>query len=48
VTADKLAAAQAMRAQQHAMAEISSALGISRTTLYRHLALDGERHNHAA
>jgi DNA invertase Pin-like site-specific DNA recombinase len=30
VTAQKLAAAQAMRAQQHTMAEISSALGISR------------------
>ena len=48
VTAEKLAAAQAMRAQQHTMAEISSALGISRATLYRHLALDAERNDHAA
>jgi DNA invertase Pin-like site-specific DNA recombinase len=48
VTAEKLAAAQAMRAQQHTMAEISSALGISRATLYRHLALGAERNDHAA
>ena len=38
VTAEKLAAAQTMRAQTHTMAEISTALGISRATLYRHLA----------
>ena len=48
VTAEKLAAAQAMRAQQHTMAEISSALDISRATLYRHLALDAEPNDRAA
>jgi DNA invertase Pin-like site-specific DNA recombinase len=47
VTAEKLAAAQTMRAQKHTMAEISTALGISRATLYRHLALGAEPHDHA-
>ena len=42
VTAKKLAAAQAMRAQKHTMAEISTALGISRATLYRHLAVNAQ------
>jgi DNA invertase Pin-like site-specific DNA recombinase len=48
VTAEKLAAAQTMRAQKHTMAEISTALGISRATLYRHLALDAEPNGRAA
>jgi len=47
VTAGKLAAAQTMRAQKHTMAEISTALGISRATLYRHLALGAAPHDHA-
>ena len=47
VTAEKLAAARTMRAQKHTMAEISTALGISRATLYRHLALGAEPHDHA-
>jgi DNA invertase Pin-like site-specific DNA recombinase len=38
VTAEKLAAAEAMRARQHSMREIAAALGVSRATLYRHLA----------
>jgi DNA invertase Pin-like site-specific DNA recombinase len=36
VSAEKLAAAQAMRARQHPMREIAAALGVSRATLYRH------------
>jgi DNA invertase Pin-like site-specific DNA recombinase len=48
VTAEKLAAAQAMRAQKRTMAEISAATGISRATLYRLLALDAEPNKHAA
>jgi len=39
VTAEKLAAAQTMRAEKHTMAEISGALGVSRATPYRQLAL---------
>jgi DNA invertase Pin-like site-specific DNA recombinase len=35
---EKLAAAAAMRARQHSMREIATALGVSRATLYRHLA----------
>lgn len=38
VSAEKLAAAEAMRARQHSMREIAAALGVSRATLYRHLA----------
>jgi DNA invertase Pin-like site-specific DNA recombinase len=38
VTAERLAAAEAMRARQHSMREIAAALGVSRATLYRHLA----------
>jgi DNA invertase Pin-like site-specific DNA recombinase len=38
VTAEKLVAAEAMRARQHSMREIAAALGVSRATLYRHLA----------
>jgi DNA-binding phage protein len=41
VTAEKLAAAEAMRARQHSMREIAAALGVSRATLYRHLAGSG-------
>jgi DNA invertase Pin-like site-specific DNA recombinase len=37
VTAEKLAAAEAMRERQHSMREIAAALGVSRATLYRHL-----------
>ena len=48
VTTEKLAAAQTMRAQKHTMAEISGALGVSRATLYRHLALDAEPDGDAA
>ena len=48
VTAEKLAPTQTMRAQKHTMAEISTALGISRATLYRHLALDTEPNGDAA
>ena len=47
VTAEKLAVARTMRAQKHTMAEISTALGISRATVYRHLALGAEPHDHA-
>ncbi len=35
---EKLAAAEAMRAHQHPMRDIAAALGVSRATLYRHLA----------
>lgn len=38
VSAEKLAAAEAMRARQHSMREIAAALGVSRATVYRHLA----------
>jgi DNA invertase Pin-like site-specific DNA recombinase len=38
VTAEKLAAAEAMRARKHPIREIAAALGVSRATLYRHLA----------
>jgi DNA invertase Pin-like site-specific DNA recombinase len=38
VTEEKLAAAEAMRARRHSMGEIAAALGLSRATLYRHLA----------
>ncbi len=48
VTAEKLAAARTMRAQTHTMAEISTVVGISRATLYRHLALDAEPNGRAA
>jgi DNA invertase Pin-like site-specific DNA recombinase len=48
VTAEKLAAAHTMRAQKHTMAEISGALGVSRATLYRHLALDAKPDGAAA
>ena len=48
VSAEKIAAARTMRAQKHTMAEISTALGISRATLYRHLALDAEPDGAAA
>ena len=49
INEDRLAAAaQTMRAQKHTMAEISTALGISRATLYRHLALDAEPNGRAA
>jgi DNA invertase Pin-like site-specific DNA recombinase len=35
---EKLAAAEAMRAQQRPMRDIAAALGVSRATLYRHMA----------
>jgi DNA invertase Pin-like site-specific DNA recombinase len=38
VSAEKLAAAEAMRARHHSMREIAAALGVSRATIYRHLA----------
>ena len=37
ITPDKLAAAVAMRQQNHPMHAIATALGVSRATLYRHL-----------
>jgi len=40
LTAEKLAGARAMRERKHTMLEIAKALGVSRATLYRHLALD--------
>ena len=36
---EKLAAAEAMRAHQHPMRDSAAALGVSRATLYRHLAI---------
>lgn len=42
---EKLAAAEAMRAHQHPMHDIAAPLGVSRATLYRHLAAsDGSTH----
>jgi DNA invertase Pin-like site-specific DNA recombinase len=38
VSAEKLAAAEAMCARHHSMREIAAALGVSRATIYRHLA----------
>jgi DNA invertase Pin-like site-specific DNA recombinase len=38
VSAEKLAAAEAMRAREHSMRDIAAALGVSRATLHRHLA----------
>ncbi len=38
ISPEKLAAAEAMRARHHPMREIAAALGVSRATLYRHLA----------
>lgn len=40
ITANKLATARMMRAEKRPMHAIASTLGISRSTLYRHLALD--------
>jgi DNA invertase Pin-like site-specific DNA recombinase len=40
LTAEKLDAARMMREQKRTMPEIARALGVSRATLYRHLALD--------
>jgi DNA invertase Pin-like site-specific DNA recombinase len=39
ITAEKLAAARLMREQKHPMCAIATTLGVSRATLYRHLAL---------
>lgn len=39
VTPEKLSAARLMREQKHTMNEIARVLGVSRATLYRHLAL---------
>jgi DNA invertase Pin-like site-specific DNA recombinase len=42
---EKLAVAETMRAHQHPMRDIAAALGVSRATLYRHLAAgDGSTH----
>jgi DNA invertase Pin-like site-specific DNA recombinase len=38
VSAEKLAAAEAMRVRHHPTREIAAALGVSRATLYRHMA----------
>jgi DNA invertase Pin-like site-specific DNA recombinase len=38
VSVEKLAAAEAMRALKHPMREIAAAVGVSRATLYRHMA----------
>ncbi len=43
LTPEKLAAAHAMRAHKHTMAEIAKALGVSRATLYRHLTRGDDR-----
>ena len=40
--ADKLAAARARRARGESPTEISLALGISRASVYRHLAAESE------
>ncbi|MGO9975949.1 MAG: hypothetical protein ACLP01_24730 [Solirubrobacteraceae bacterium] len=40
ITADELSAARRMRAQKRFMDAIANTLGISRSTLYAHLALD--------
>jgi DNA invertase Pin-like site-specific DNA recombinase len=40
LTAEKLDAARMMREQKRTMPEIARALGVSRATLYRHLALE--------
>ena len=40
INADKLSTARRMRAEKRSMHAIASTLGISRSTLYRHLALD--------
>jgi DNA invertase Pin-like site-specific DNA recombinase len=40
ITADKLSTARRMRAEKRSMHAIASTLGISRSTLYRHLTLD--------
>ena len=40
--ADKLAAARARRARGESPAKIASALGVSRASIYRHLAAEGE------
>lgn len=42
VSAEKLAAAQAMRARHHPMREIAAAVGVSRATLYRHMVESDE------
>jgi DNA invertase Pin-like site-specific DNA recombinase len=48
VTAQKLAAARLMREQKHTMAEIAETLGVSRATLYRHLAQNEDAVEQAA
>ena len=40
--ADKLAAARARRARGESPAKIAKALGVSRASIYRHLAAEGE------
>ena len=42
LTPEKLDAARLMRAQKRTMPEIAKALGVSRATLYRHLALGND------
>jgi DNA invertase Pin-like site-specific DNA recombinase len=42
ITPEQLDAARAMRVQEHTMSEIVKALGVPRSTLYRHLSATGK------
>ncbi|MBV8941800.1 MAG: recombinase family protein [Solirubrobacterales bacterium] len=48
LTPEKLDVVRLMRQQKRSMPQIAKALGVSRATLYRHLALDEERSRDAA
>ena len=43
IDADKLAAARARRERGESPAKIAKALGVSRASIYRHLAAEGEQ-----